>query len=363
MPRDSNSESNVIVTIIIIGAVITLGFPIFDGIASAGGADPVQRHTDVPVTTDEYSQIDTNGDVEKVLQVNDSTGTAVLLTGANDSYIESDDTIKVPSDGTWTIGTWAQVDSNGTAENETMTLASVEGEVLLHYNGSSSQWSAYYYNESSRNSYRVNVSAPNQPGNLTWVAAWSNGTHFTVYANTTRGEIVELAGENSAEAEWNASNWDGMVEELRILDKPLNATERSDHVSDPVAPLKGAGVSARLMFDEGDGTSTAVYFTGGSATVSNVTWGQGHPGNILTQGDDYAVGWFSDAIKALEGGRLDGAPVAWVTYRIVPQRLLGGVLDSLGDTMVLAGVVTVVLIASRILGTELFEGGGGRRRR
>lgn len=360
MDRNEDSAQNVILTVVFVGAVIALGIPIFDAVASAGGGDPVTRHTDVGVATGEFRQIDTSGDVKEVLQVNDSTGYGVALTGANDSYVESAGSIDVPTDQNFTIGTWAQVDEKGDAENMTMTAISVQGEAVISYNGSTGNWTGYYYSDKTRDSYRVDVDAPNQPGNLTWVALWANGTHVTIYANTTQGEIVAL-NSNTADASIDAANWNGTVDETRGFGEPLTSSERSDIVNNPVAPQPGQSRLFRLMYDQGGGDSTPIYFASDTASLSNASWVSALSGNILTQGSDYAVGWFSDAIKALDGGGLDGAPVAWVTYRIVPQELLGGVLASLGDALVLGSLVAVVVVAKRLVGSDL-RGSGHRRR-
>lgn len=283
--------------------------------------------------------------------VYDSLGNAVELTGASDSYVESTPGTDIASSGTWTVSQWAWVDS--AAAGDTMTTVSLNGRVILSYDGSASQWSAWYYEESSRDSYRVNVSAPNQPSAWTNIIARSNGTHFTIYRDNTRGETVELAGSSIVAAPVESGNWHGRLDETRTFDRALNDSDRQTLVDGPVGPLPGTDRTARAMYDEADESTQHLFFTGTSLELHNAGFASGlsgseleGPGNWLgTQDYD----WDDDEpqLRPLSGGEIDGAPVAYVDYRKTGP--LGTFTDEWSTLIDAATLIPIVLVLGVIV--------------
>lgn len=304
---ESDRVLKVLLGITIAALLLPAFFTVFQTPELASGSATIDASTAGHTTLDT-----TLNEIPGSVTVEATTGRAIALTGASDSFVESDAPVTLASDGTWTVCTWAEVDSG--AASETMTALSANGRAIIEYNGTAGNWSGWYYDDGSRNSYRVDVSAPNQPGNLTNTCLRHNGTHLSIYRNNTQGEIVNATQSNIASASVNASNWDGRLEEARIFDDALSSSERQQLVDSPVRPLPGTNRTARLMFDEGEGTTTAMYFAATDATLSNATWVAGFADPGMSRGTDYELGEHPFSIRIIAGGFLDGAPVEHVSW-------------------------------------------------
>jgi len=305
-----------------------------------------------PVTGQAVTFEDSDGasEILQVYQVNDSTGYAIELTGADDSFYESNSNIDLASDGNWSVSTWARVDDD--AGDENMTAVSANGRVIIQYNGSDGNWSVWYYDDGTGNSYVLETDAPDQPGNLTLVTATANNTHIKVYRNDTLAATENLSTSSVEDADLNATNWDGTLDETRVFDDGTNDSEQSDLYNNPVAPRPERNRTARLMFDEGSGDRTAIYFTPTYADLSNHTWvTTGLDGHILTDGTDYTLNQDSGTITALDGGRIDGAPVVWIDYQYQALDDVGQGGKNMGGAFGLFGQAVIVIPAIAVLVT------------
>lgn len=293
--------------------------------------------------TNEFTTINNGEGTDET--VRNSRGYAVNLTGSDDSYVESKDGYTIAEDNTWAVSTWARVDSD--ASSDDMTAVSANGRVIIEYAGSRSEWSVWYYDEGNRDSYMVNVSAPNQPANFTNVIAWSNGTHLTVYRNNTQGEVVEISGDNSVDAPVSSTNWNGRLDEVRTFDSPINDSVRSEIVASPIAPQPDTNRTSRVMFDEPDKNSQSIFFTGTRMEHSNVQFSPGLDGQVLSRGTDYEWNTEGPQIKPLSGGELDGAPVAYVDYTF--ESALHSTIEGWGDAVRIAAMIPMILIIGVII--------------
>lgn len=283
--------------------------------------------------------------------VEDSTGFAIELTGADDSYVQSKSDFTIAEDDTWTACTWARVDDGAASEN--MTALSLNGRLLLQFNGSHNNWSAWHYDEGSANSWRVNISAPNQPGNLTNVCAIHNGTNLTIYRNGTKGDTVNTSAGSSIEPVWvNSTNWDGRLEETRTFDDALNNSQIQKLVNNPIDALSGVNQTARIYYDSGAGTTEHIWYANVDATLSNASWVSGFSGSTLSEGVDYELSG-RGGIKALDGGALADEPAGWITYNSTggeydsaEEQVSGGVLDYIK----LAVIAPIIIIGGLMLG-------------
>jgi len=339
------------VALVMFTVVLLVGVSLVDGVVSGigGQAGPVNTSASPdPVTGQAVSFEDTSGEatVTQVYDVVDSRGYAVALTGASDSYVQTDSDVTLTSDATWSVSTYAAVDA--TATGTTMTALSVDGRILLQYNGTAGSWAAWYYNESSRNSYRVSVTAPD-PTNLTRIEARHNGSALTIYRNTTQGTTATTGTSNTADAWPDATNWDGRLDETRTFDDPLPSSERASLVTNPVGPAPGTNRTARLMYDQGGGTTTPIYFAGADATLSNASWVGGLPGASLTEGADYELDTGAGTITALANGRIGGAPVVWIDYRYNPADEVASLGQTLVESYGIFGVAALVIPGVAVL--------------
>lgn len=346
---------------VVVGAVIIvvaagLGIAFLDSVASMNVSQDPDSSTAAITAQNETVLLDGAGNWTTIDSgtgtnetVFDSRGHAINLTGADDSYVESESQFEIAADKTWTIHVGARVDS--AAQNDTMTAISANGRVVVTYNGSVDEWQAWYYEEDDRDSYQVNVSATNQPQNYTHVFVQSNGTHISIYRNTTQGSVANISQNDTVAAPINNSNWNGRLDELRTFDDPLTSTERSNLVADPVAPRVGTNRTSRIMFDEPARATQRIFFTDTDLQTSNATYSDGFAGSTMVNGTDYE--WDTDGprIKPLAGGDLDGAPVAYVDYDLEggSATLLTPTLNSWADFVQVAILVPLILVAVLIL--------------
>lgn len=294
----------------------------------------------------------TTGTNERVVN---SRGYAVNLTGAVDSSVESSEPIAFASDETFTLSLWARVDAP--SETDTMTALQAGNRVTVVYNGTDSEWVVRYYDRSARTTYRLNATAVEQPDTWANLQVWRNGTHVALYRNATRTDILNVSADDTGgSVTFNATNFDGRIEEVRTDDAALNATQRNRVFSQPVAPLRGSTKTARIMFDQPGKATQLLFYASGVIEQSNVTFSDGLDGavmdrknlsNDLAGESDYV--WDTDGprITPLAGGELDGAPVAYVSY----TRNVGkyGIVVGFANAMALAAVIPIVLIAGAIV--------------
>lgn len=314
------------VALVVIGVVFAqlIVSPIF-----ATGQETL--NDDVEIANDEGT-IETGWltSIDSLTSTEATLGDSVRLTGASDS--------EVVASGVGDMGETFTVCSHATAaqsvvdNNETRVILRYSG-VALEYNGSDDVYRAWWYNESSRQTYDATVAATS-PAERTAVCATHNGTHLFVYENTTKGTPVATSGTSSASL--NADNWNGTLDETRLYAAPLNDSQVSEYVNEPAVGVSGTRVDARLMYDTRDDTATSVpvYFAGADAELSNASFGSGVSGPSLSEGTDYERD--GDTLIALDGGALSGdGDVLFVTFdtaRGTPAELaaLGASLFVLG---------------------------------
>lgn len=361
------------VALVVVGIIMLLGLTVVGGITDGvSEAGPPENRTSDALFTDSdgnlkdglyrdglifdtyvsfQSTFVTDGDVLQVYHVNDSTGDTIRLRGADDSQFQSNEDIEFASDDTWSVATWGEWNNSYGTTNG--TLLSLNGRVLIQYDNQSQQWIGWWYDDGSRDSYNVTVSSTNQPGTLEHITLVHNGTHLAIYRNNTQGDVVNTTGDNTADPLLNASNWAGRIEESRGYDDALNSSQRQQLRDSPVLPLNGANRTFRLMYDQGSGDRVSVYFTGSSATLQNTTWTDGHPGTVLTEGTDYELDVGDGDISPNDGGRLDGAPVAWVDYEFEPSDFVAALIPGIRSGFTLFGTSVLVIPAAAVLAALL----------
>lgn len=337
----------------IIVIALMLGVMVVDSLATetgTSGGDAVTRQAAVFEDDGEYIRLnDGRGTNQTVYK---TTGYAVNLTGASDSYIQSDAEFSIASDDNWTVSVWAYVDQGAPQD---MAAVSANGRVTITLNRTQNQWQGWYYDDGSMNSYTANVSTSgNEVGNLTNVMVWHNGTHLQIYRNNTLGDTVATTGTSNVDsAPVSADNWDGRLEELRTFDKALNATERNTIVNSPVEQLPDSSPTARAMFDQPQKSTQLLLYTNTHLTQSNVTYSDGF-GEQVMQGDGNLIGadyrWqeLGPEIAPIAGSELGGAPVAYASYDL-SARGAANVVDSWSSFTSLASMLPLVLIGAAIV--------------
>lgn len=284
------------------------------------------------------------GNVDSVGSVQSSLNETVRLTGANDSNVTIDGDADLGHD--LSACTWGSLDSDIVTNDENALLLATQ-EAITWYNGTSDTWEGYYYNTSSRNSFRASVAAPS-PATWTLVCLNHANQSLNLSANTTTGSSVATGSSNIAAYPENISNWNGSVEETRLFDTPLNGSRRSEWVAEPGLATTGPAPSARVTYDNfGSGTSYTTYFADGTATATNATVVSGFDPPAVSRGADYSISGKTLSISS--GGVLEAdGEVLYVGFQTAGTG--GGLGVRLGQiALALVALLTVALAIDRRL--------------
>lgn len=316
---------------IIVSIFITGGFS--GGTTGAGTADLGILGGSQSIQTD-YGE-----SVESIDRVRASLNDSVALTGAPDSNVTIDSSADLGHD--FSACTWGTLNSSVVTADEDGLLLATQSAVVW-YNGTSDTWDGYYYNTSSRNSFRASVAAPS-PDTPTLVCLNHGTQTLNVSANTTVGSDVATGSSNTATYPANVSGWHGTVEETRLYGSgPLNTSQRTEWVGEPALAVAGPAPSTRVTYDTRSTSipsSFDVYFATGSASVSNASLATGQTAPAIAAGTDYSTS--GDTVSILGGGQLDAdGEVLYVDYE------LGG---GLGPSIARLAILLVVFLGLAVL--------------
>lgn len=349
----------VIVGVLVLALIIVVGIAITGAVADVTDTRSDLETRDDTVLLSGTSWVDVVPDqygkgTDQV--VRDSRGFALRFTGADDSTLQSDGGFDAAQGSNWTIGTGAWVNASAVDSNNMTALAVGGPDVILRYENASggAQWSAYVVQQSG--THQVNVSEPD-PQNMSYVWVTRAGDDVTIHrynaTGNTTGETANVSTAGDVSGSLVASeNWHGRLDETRLFNSTLNATQRQQVVDAPVRPLTSADRTGRLMYDAGSGTSVNIYWAGVDATASNVSYADGFDGTeldedtLLTSGD---YKWREDGpeLKPLAGGALDSAPVAFVEHDF--SSLKSAPMKNIADVYDLAPVILIALVASALM--------------
>lgn len=344
----ASSPTNRVVAVIAIAAVLLVGFGIMSPLAdlSDGFNDTVIRDDVLLDGAGTFVSVNDHRGVDET--VYKTTGFAVNLSGANDSKVESTTGVDIGEDNNWTISMWGYVDQD--AANANQTALSINGRLLISYDGQAGNWSAWYYAEGSRNSYQVNVSdSGDQPGNFTNIIVQANDSELQIYRNNTLGDTANLSQSSLVDAPINSTNWDGRLEEIRGVTDVLNQSERASFINNPVEGQPDFNRSMRIMFDQPNRDRQLILFDSADLTQSNVSYSSGFTEQVMSEDTLLVSGdyeWKSDGpeLKPTSGGSLASAPVAYVSY--TAQTGLDGLVETVGTALLIGGVVVIVLTSA-----------------
>jgi hypothetical protein len=320
------------VTAALIGLVLTAFF------SAAGGGTVEFRETAVVFEGERAALPGVN---ETNVTANQSLGTAAQLDGSQDSYVSSASAPDVSGD--WSVSTHVRVRDTTT----TQIVYSDAGRVLL-YNGSANEYVGVWYDSATGETYAVRETA-NDAENL---------THLALVHNSSRADTLRLYEDDTDVAttasttgeSFAGDNLNGTLEETRVFNDSLSASERSALATTATAPLPGSDRAYRVMYD-GYSVPSAfpAFFVDGSAGVGDINLVDGAAEQATERGTDWRLD--GGEVVALDGGSLDGAPVVYVQYTgefgaLVEtlqslQNVVGGALNllALGAIVVAAAVL------------------------
>lgn len=342
-----SNPAQTVATVVVIGIVLLIGLAVSGAVVdvisdspsaqSAGGDfEPVGGET----TTFEAAL----GEGQSVETVTATREYAVAVDG--DGFVDAD-----PPDG-WDDGSWsvtavatANESSDRFNPNAThVILAADNGTLLVTYDAG--KWAAYY--DDGALTQQVSVNGTLNQTEIVVVRDADNGT-LAIDADGRR-DVQSL--DSDTEQRNVTLEWVGTIDEVRYLSVALDDAAIDTYQDDPINPLNASDHTARWMFDEGEGSTSEVYYGGSNATLErNATWAAGVDGPELVDGADYELETDPIRVTTISGGYLDGAPVAYVSYTGELAGSVRTVIGGIAGAYELAPVVLLVLVASVVIAT------------
>lgn len=349
MPDDTTVKFATFVIGLAVVAIVVNAF--FVGLADVGTDQ--QAEEDVILGLDQQGALAYSGPVSN-MQVEQSLGTALRFNGANDSELTGG-TAPDPNVN-WTVTTWARLNDSVPNSSE-MRLLQIGGWLYVDFNDT--QWRVTYYERDDLQVHQASFNAP-APYNWTHLTIRENDTHLWFARNKTHVMTLSLASGGASVP--NASNWNGSAEETRVFNATLSRSKINATYDQPTAPVDGGDEEGRVMYDIRPGeTEVDIYWTGTDMTrpKKNVTIVDGFDGQPATEataggllGGDWTFDDKTDTLSAVDGGSLDGAPVAFVAYT-QEVGFLGGVVENAaeaaGSALALLAIGALVLAAREVM--------------
>jgi len=246
-----------------------------------------------------------------------------------------------------TVSTWARIDNTSGVRQ----VVSVDSRTILVYNGTSSEWACWSYDDASSETHRVAVTAAS-PGAFTNLQCERAGGSLTLRVNDTSTASVATDSANATTQTLQTEPLDGQIDETRTFNGTLSASEQSALYASPTAPLESAPRHSRVLYDSyGSLDSIPVYIAGGTLDGTAAAKAAGLEGQAAVEGTDWSLS--GDVIDLLAGGVLEGAPVVFVAWQfgsggvgLVPLSALSG---PIGAALRLAALVPLALVAQKLL--------------
>lgn len=228
--------------------------------------------------------------------------------------------------------------------NATYTLLGHNyGEFALHYDNGS--YRAVVENDNQ--SAAASLPAPD-PTNPTLV-----GVHYN--ASTDSMQVIRATNRSTPTALTNETaqrpvsfTVDGWLDELRLLQGNLSESQLARNANTPSASLHTTNRVARIMWDI-ESSSPTVYFTDTTASISGATWTTGVSDPGLVRGQDYDLSSDPFTVHVLDGGLIEDAPVAFVSWNGPFGTFIQSIQGLARTALTLLAVATIAIGGRRAL--------------
>lgn len=273
--------------------------------------------------------------------VSPTTGNGVYLTGEEDSYVSAtlQDNL---STGPWTAGTWVEIDEDANLDATMDVVAVDDANILIQYDDG--DWIAYADNGTADAVARTTADSPTTP---TTVVARSDGSSIDLFVDGTLEASSNLSTNSTTR---NVSvSLQGTIDETRVTNSSVSSSLISTYADKPTYPWNNTDRVGRFMLDEGEGTTSTVFFASSDATLSNTAWTSGVDRQTLEAGTDYEVDWDTWEITALAGGDIDGAPIVYLFYANGYFGAITSIESTVSNAIVLFGVSLLVIPAVALI--------------
>lgn len=241
--------------------------------------------------------------------------------------------------GSWTVCAAAELSHDANSNATYDIFAYDNASLLLQYDAG--QWSAYYDNGSADAKATINAVSPKS--GFTPVCARYNASadDLVIVRNGTVSGADSLT--TTTDSRNLSSDWRGRIDEVRTFADPLEQEDLNTYAQDPIKPLPGTNRTARFMFDEGSGSTTAVYFANESEEVQGADWTSGVSGQPMRNEEDYELSGDPLSIRYNASGYLNGAPVVYISWEWKSGGMVFGMLP------LFAGLVILGFVAKKII--------------
>lgn len=350
-----------VLSVFVLMVGLMMGLTVADGIVSssdgATGESNVQTAQQLQGT--QFVRLDAlgSGDNETV---RNSRGKALFFDGSTDATMQAETGIDIHERDNWSVATTVWVNASATGENLTLVT---EGDpnIYLRYAGNRStpHWQVIFHSANLTQSYLVEVTATD-PTNRTHIFAQRDGDTLYVFENDT-ADSTSIDGSSDAIPDLTADqNLHGRLDETRMFANVLTPSQRTQLQDSPNDGITGVNHRARITYDEylRNTGEVRVWWTPASATLGTGTaFVDGLAGeeleektlaNDIAGTSDYAWRQSGPQIRAVDGGQLDGSPVAYVQYDFSAQAV--SVVNSFGEMVSLAALGGLIAVAGLIIG-------------
>lgn len=306
-------------------------------------------------STEEYEEL---GDAESIesLEVRATSESAVATAGEEGSYLEAPGGVDPATN--WTIATTTWLDEPDVQDSWLDVIATDGGNVTLQYGAG--EWVGYYADPTSDQTASVRIDATDPTSQTSLVLRWDGSELWLSNGDQTATSTLDSNTEQR-NVSWP---WDGRIDEVRLLNASLSDAQAQTYIGDPVDPLDPSEHTARLMLDEGGGSSSTVYYNADDAQlVGSAEWADGVADPGLEPDVDYELELDPIRFRAVADGYLDGAPVVYVEstgFGSVWGEAVNRMVN-IGATALLLLVVALLAIAAAVVNREFGGFGGGGR--
>lgn len=331
---------SITLAVIMLGVTGMVGLAILENTAdTTAGSFSSERDDAVLLDGTQWTTVgDYTGTSETVY---DSRGYALAFDSTDSVNAPVPDTF--PTDS-WGVCTAARLNASAQTNRTYTVFASENSSIALYYDHEN--WRVHYDNGSANES--VALGAPAASAGFTNLCTRYNATsnELVLRRNSTQSSPVSL--DTSRDLRNVSYGWEGRLDELRVFNDTLSNATMQSYTGDPLLPQPNGDRILRVMFDEGSGTTTDAYFVEGGFSIDGTEWGAGIPGNALSEGTDYQWRTNGPQLRAVSGGRIDGAPVAFAVYdaSTVHADWTDSLVNAFNSLETLIAVLSLVLILS-----------------
>jgi len=315
--------------------------------AVAAGFINTQTTSATVPADNEFSSVSETPSFEN-LSVAATSGQALRLDGG---YVPAPADVTIDDNNGGTLMATAALDS-GANQSAAYHVAGADGDLVLRFDDG--QWLAIYANQTTTTASAPASSATDY---TTLSARWDGASdELTLFVD---GSAANTTSIGTTEQRQVANNLDGRIEEVRIFDSALGNSPITTYHGDPINSLNGQTHETRLLFDEGEGSSTLAFYQGAQADIVGPhSWTTGvEQGQTPQAGTDFEVS--GNSIRVVSGGYLDGQPKLYLSFE---SGFFGGLVATIfnvGPAALQLIVVGVLVMGASALYRELGGLGGG----